>query len=325
MAILMRTNAQVAAFEMACRGAQVPYRLAGARPLLDDPGIQAMVRDLGRRKGELFEVVAADLAALARCREGDEPEGRPMAARTLTGLASEYERMENRPTVDSFLSWLGPATSSDRTDEGPPGVTISTFHRAKGLEWQAVWVTGLEEGLVPIIHARTDDAEAEERRLLYVALTRAGEELHCSWARERTFGERLVPRGPSPWLAAIAGPDSGHEPQVVTPEAQWRQRLAAQRDHLAGCRRPGSGLRGGPGAAADPGVVDALRAWRAGASRAAGVPAHVVLHDATLAAVAARQPQSTEDLLAVPGLGPVKVARYGSVLLDLVAAHRATA
>jgi DNA helicase-2/ATP-dependent DNA helicase PcrA len=208
-------------------------------------------------------------------------------------------------------------------DDGPPGVTISTFHRAKGLEWEAVWVSGLEEGLVPIVHALTRDAQTEERRLLYVALTRAGEELHCSWARERTFGERPIPRNPSPWLAAIGGASGDNDP-AAAPEGHWRERLAAQRDLLAGCRRPGSGLRGAMAASADPGVVDALRTWRAGASRAAGVPAHVLLHDATLAAVAVLRPGSAEELLAVPGLGPVKVARYGSVLLDLVANHRAT-
>jgi DNA helicase-2/ATP-dependent DNA helicase PcrA len=234
--------------------------------------------------------------------------------------------VEGCPTVDGFLSWLGPATSSDRRDAGPAGVTISTFHRAKGLEWEAVWVTGLEEGLVPIVHAQTAEAETEERRLLYVALTRAARELHCSWARQRNFGVRPVPRHASPWLAAIAGQRLGDDRTGVTPEDQWRQRLAAQRDRLAGCRRPRSDHAGRQvSGSVDPAVIDALRSWRAAASRAAGVPAHVVLHDATLAAVAALQPATAEELLAVPGLGPVKVARYGAVLLDLVATHQASA
>jgi superfamily II DNA helicase RecQ len=101
--------------------------------------------------------------------------------------------------------------------------------------------------------------------------------------------------------------------------------MAAQRTRLAGCHRPESSLRDAQLAAADPAVVEALRAWRAAAARVAGVPAHVVLHDATLAAVAARRPATSEELLGVPGLGAVKVSRYGAVLLDLVAAHRASA
>ncbi len=250
------------------------------------------------------------------------------------GLAADYQALVPRPTVDGFLSWVGPATSRDRLDEGPPGVTISTFHRAKGLEWDVVWVAGLEDGLVPIVHAHTAEAELEERRLLYVALTRAGQELHCSWARERLFGERLVGRAASPWLAAIGGQSPTEDRPALTADGEWKARLAAQREQLAACRRPGSerhrspgssGLSGSSGGTGEPGVIDALRAWRAGTSRAHGVPAHVVLHDATLAAVAALRPATSEELLAVPGLGPVKVARYGAVLLDLVAAHRASA
>jgi DNA helicase-2/ATP-dependent DNA helicase PcrA len=326
LAILVRTNAQVAAFEVAFRAAQVPYRLAGDRPLLDDPDIQALLTEVSGRRGEPFAFVASDLARLANDGgpQGEEP-GRQAAARSLAGLASDFERMEIRPTIAAFVSWLGPATSRDRADRGQAGVTISTFHRAKGLEWQAVWVAGLEDGLVPISHAQTPDAEMEERRLLYVALSRAGDELHCSWARERTFGERRVPRNPSPWLAGMAGPGARGDGAPHAPDGEWRTRLAAQRDRLAGCRRPGSTLRDAQMAAADPGVVEALRTWRAAAARVAGVPAHVVLHDATLAAVAAKRPSTAEELLGVPGLGAVKVSRYGAVLLDLVAAHRASA
>ena len=65
-------------------------------------------------------------------------------------------------------------------------------------------------------------------------------------------------------------------------------------------------------------MVGALQAWRASAARAAGIPAYVILHDATLAALASRRPQTTEELLAVPGLGPVKAARYGATLLSLL-------
>jgi len=84
-------------------------------------------------------------------------------------------------------------------------VELATFHRAKGLEWESVCVIGIEAGYVPIVHAATADALGEERRLLYVALTRASEQLHCSWARRRrTNGGRRVDREPSPWLAAVA-------------------------------------------------------------------------------------------------------------------------
>ena len=84
-------------------------------------------------------------------------------------------------------------------------VELATFHRAKGLQWASVCVVGLEDGFVPIVHAQSSESRAEERRLVYVALTRATRDLHCSWARVRRMGGgRRTERQPSPWLAAVA-------------------------------------------------------------------------------------------------------------------------
>ena len=115
-------------------------------------------------------------------------------------------------------------------DEGP-AVELATFHRAKGLEWTAVWVVGLEEGFVPIVHARTDAAVDEERRLLYVALTRAATELHCSWAKERRMSNgRQMERSPSPWLAAITRVARRGTGRAARPDT--RQRFAELRAGL---------------------------------------------------------------------------------------------
>ena len=83
---------------------------------------------------------------------------------------------------------------------------LSHFHRSKGLQWHTVMVIGLSEGLMPIASARTPDAVAEERRLFYVALTRAEEELWCSWSAgdgSLTAGGSTRQRSPSPWLGAV--------------------------------------------------------------------------------------------------------------------------
>ena len=90
-------------------------------------------------------------------------------------------------------------------DPGDDVVELATFHRAKGLEWRSVHVVGVEEGFVPIVYAESSEARDEERRLLYVALTRASRDLHCSWARSRRMANgRQMDRQPSPWLAAVA-------------------------------------------------------------------------------------------------------------------------
>jgi DNA helicase-2/ATP-dependent DNA helicase PcrA len=100
-----------------------------------------------------------------------------------------------------------PATvSTAGRGEAGGAVELATFHRAKGLEWEVVHVVGLEAGFVPIVHATTSDALAEERRLLYVALTRASRVLECSWAESRTMGSgRAMDRRPSPWVEDLAG------------------------------------------------------------------------------------------------------------------------
>jgi superfamily II DNA helicase RecQ len=154
-----------------------------------------------------------------------------------------------------------------------------------------------------------------------VALTRAGREVHCSWARQRTFGTRPVPRDASPWLELVRGGTSGagQAGAGARPE-QWRGKLRDQRRQLHDESRR---RRSGPALAAgwpdpDPDVVSTLRTWRAETARAAGIPAYVVFHDVTLTALASLRPRTTQQLLEVPGLGPVKAGRYGPTLLSLL-------
>ncbi len=128
--------------------------------------------------------------------------------------------------------WKRPEAQEDRDR-----VVLTTFHRAKGLQWPTVIVLGLGAGLMPIASAQTPAAVDEERRLLYVALTRSEEELWCSWYEDAGSGARGG-RGPSPWLAAIertitelekeAAPTAAEE--VSLRVAELRRRLAEGAD-----------------------------------------------------------------------------------------------
>jgi len=113
-------------------------------------------------------------------------------------------------------------------------VVLTTFHRAKGLQWPTVIVLGLREGLMPIASAQTAAAVEEERRLLYVALTRSEEELWCSWS-ERSGGEASgATRGPSPWLAPIEQAIAELEKEVApTAAAEVSAHVAELRRRLA--------------------------------------------------------------------------------------------
>ncbi len=329
LAVLARTNAQAAVLQPALRHAGIPYRLAGGASLLHQPMVRAAMDSMRRQAHLPLRLVVADLAAEEVGDNGDGDEG--MAA--LVALAGELCRLDPSATAGVFVSWLPAAAGDD--DPGRDGaVTISSFHRAKGLEWTAVWVCGLEQGLVPLCHPAGGGVdEEEERRLLYVAVTRAQQELHCSWAQTRSFGARLVRREASPWLPAIEAAAVSSYPLDRADPCVWRERFAHQRRMLAGGPAPGMkapaagpGGRRRPGVGgADPLVVAELRAWRGQRARAGGVPAHVILHDRTLEALAALRPVDEEALLTVPGMGPIKAARFGAQLLSLLGAHRTSA
>jgi superfamily I DNA/RNA helicase len=91
-------------------------------------------------------------------------------------------------------------------------MSVMTIHRAKGLEFDHVWIAGLEERLLPHGRSIREGAEPEERRLAYVAVTRARRTLHVSWSRERDGRERE----PSRYLAAVCMPSGGRAGQTVS-------------------------------------------------------------------------------------------------------------
>ena len=321
LAVLARTNAQLVIIEEALRAAGIPYRVRGGSPFLDRPEVSEAITALRRRPGTFAERVSwlqdvvledDDSTPAAAERRGNLHE--------LVRLAAEYTSAGGAATVEGFTGWLDATLRADDGATPTDGVDLATFHAAKGLEWPIVFLVGLERGLVPIGHAKTADAEAEERRLLYVAVTRAEQELHFSWARERTFGARALKRAPSPWLDDISTTLKALQ-QGVRP-VDLRARIAAERLRLRST--DGGRTKAAVGADADPAVLDALKAWRRSAAKAAGVPAYVIFHDTTLAAVAEAQPRSREALLKLPGLGPVKAARYGDDLLRVVAEAQAS-
>jgi len=152
----------------------------------------------------------------------------------LSQLADEHAVEEPGANVGGFLAWVAATTADGATSETDPdadSVELSTFHRAKGLEWPAVALIGLEDGLVPISYATSPAAQAEERRLLYVAVTRAEEHLWCSWARERESAGRSWTCRPSPFLAAIEAASPGtavsDRPAFAAQMASLRERLPA--------------------------------------------------------------------------------------------------
>jgi DNA helicase-2/ATP-dependent DNA helicase PcrA len=326
VAVLARTNAQLVLFQEALRAARVPYRVRGAAAFLDQPEVADAVAGLRRRgPATLLSATLPDLDETAQAAGGDGPpdaaEERKGRLEALARLAREHVAADPGTSVGSFVGWLSARLAAEEPHAMADAIELATFHAAKGLEWPVVHLVGLEQGLVPIGRADTPEARAEERRLLYVAVTRAERELHCSWAERRTFGARTMARSPSPWLGTIEAAVQALEPG--RDQVDWRGFVAHGRARLRAADI-GRAPAWRAGDSADPGMLQALRSWRAGAARAWGVPAFVVCHDTTLAAVAEARPRDRSSLLALPGMGPVKAERYGDELLAVVAAHAST-
>jgi DNA helicase II / ATP-dependent DNA helicase PcrA len=303
VAVLFRVNAQSEVYERALADAGVPYVLRGGVRFFDRTEIReallllrAAVRSA--ESGEKLADLVRDVLSALSWSAGSAPAGGAARERweslaALVGVAEELAAVQPDAGLGDFLAELEQRAAAQHAPT-VQGVTLASLHAAKGLEWDAVFLVGLVEGTVPIQYAVTDEQVAEERRLLYVGVTRARESVALSWALSRAPGGRRTRRR-TRFLHGIA------------PEA------AAGR--VAPVRRRGAvELPDG----ADTELFGRLRAWRSARAEAQKVPAYVVFTDATLAELAVRQPADVPDLVAVPGIGQSKLDRYGEDVLAIV-------
>ncbi len=158
---------------------------------------------------ELVKEVAERTGYLARLRQeakagSIDAEARMENVKELITVAQEFEAREPNPDLPSFLHHLSLMTDIDTWDRHANAVTLMTLHSAKGLEFPVVFITGMEEGLLPHRKAFYDEAEMEEeRRLCYVGITRAKERLFLTYAWRRTIMGATFTAHPSRFLLDI--------------------------------------------------------------------------------------------------------------------------
>lgn len=120
----------------------------------------------------------------------------------ILNFAENYQRKSKKPTLTDFLEKLSldETDRKDKDDDGGDSVTLMTLHSAKGLEFRRVFLVGVEEGILPHARAAAEDNVDEERRLMYVGVTRAQHELSISYCAARAKFGKLVPCHPSRFL-----------------------------------------------------------------------------------------------------------------------------
>jgi DNA helicase II / ATP-dependent DNA helicase PcrA len=341
IAVLFRINAQSETFEQALAEAGVPYVLRGGERFFERPEVREAVFLLrGAARGEqpdegtLADVVRSVLAAVGFGPV--PPSGSGVARDRWESLAALVRLAEERagaePAESTLADFVADLEERASLQHAPvvDGVTLASLHAAKGLEWDAVFLIGLVDGTLPIVYAETTAQVDEERRLLYVGITRARRYLALSWAAARSPGGRAS-RRPSRFLDDLRSATGGGSAQ---PGAA-RSPLAAKsaRDRVERCRVCQKLLTSGAarklGRCTDcPGSVDEelferLRAWRLERSKELKQPAFCVFTDATLTRIAEVRPQTTQELATIGGVGPAKLTAYAADVLELCSAANA--
>jgi DNA helicase-2/ATP-dependent DNA helicase PcrA len=287
MSIICRTNARLADFEEVLHEASLPFqgsslleREAARRllRLIEGDGsteVAARVRLLAEEAG-LLPALPERLGERELTRQGD--------LNRLVRLAEDFD--DRARSCADFAGEL--RRRFDPGGESARGVHLLTYHRAKGLEFEAVFLPRLNDRELPSRLARGGEERSEERRLLYVGITRSKQSLALTWsARPSAFLAELGVQTAQP---AAAPPRVSGAPPIVAGEPE-------------------------------EGLYRALSVWRLARARLEDVPAYIVFHNRVLAAIAGARPRSRAELAAVPGVGPAKLERYGDDVLEVVAAE----
>ncbi|MCD9594897.1 ATP-dependent DNA helicase UvrD2 [Streptomyces sp. 8ZJF_21] len=351
IAVLYRVNAQSELYEQALADAQVPYQLRGAERFFERPEVrEAGLLLRGAARGGSADPALADVDIPSQVRAvlgtrgwTPEPPAGSGAVRdrweslaALVRLAEDFAASRPGATLSDLVAELDERAAAQHAPT-VEGVTLASLHAAKGLEWDAVFLVGLTEGMMPITYAKTEQQIEEERRLLYVGVTRARRHLTLSWALSRAPGGRasrrptrflngLRPGSQAMGAARTPGGSGGIERGAAAPGGGGPVRRRRGPVHCRVCGRALTDAgemklmrcEGCP-SELDEALYERLRDWRAEQAGLLGQPAYCVFTDKTLLAIAEAVPGTESELTRISGVGRRKLDRFGADVLALCA------
>ncbi|SOC55635.1 ATP-dependent DNA helicase, Rep family [Ornithinimicrobium cerasi] len=336
IAVLYRTNSQSEVLESALARADVPYLVRGGERFFSRPEVRSAVLllrgaarsdDVTRPLGEVVRDVLSGAGWGPHPPEGGgATRERWESLQALALLADDLARTSPTARVPELVGELD-RRAAEQHAPTVEGITLASLHAAKGLEWDVVLLVGCSEGLLPITLADTPERVEEERRLLYVGITRARERLALSWAGSRSPGARST-RTVSRFLAPAAGVLGAGAERTDRPR-RGRSRSGSTTSRVPRtCRTCGAILHGAAERKVgrcgqcpptyDESVFEALRQWRKETASTAAVPAYVVFTDATLTAIAEAMPLDGVALQQISGVGERKIEKYGQDVLRIL-------
>ncbi len=342
IAVLMRTNGQSEALESALAGADVPYLVRGGERFFARAEVRRGVVLLrGAARSDDGSVPLPDLVREVLAGAGYTPvapsSGGAVRERweSLTALATLADDLVVASPQARVADLVRDLDERIAAQHAPAvqGVTLATLHAAKGLEWDTVFLVGCSDGFIPITMAEGAAAIEEERRLLYVGVTRARRDLRLSWSAARNPGGRAS-RRPSRFLdvaASVLGEGARSAPAggAGGGAAKGKKSTATRRSTPATCRvcrvelttaaQRKVGRCDDCPPTYDEATFESLRTWRLAVARAQSVPAYVVFTDATLTAIAETMPGSLPALARISGVGARKLDAHGGAVLEVLA------
>ncbi len=327
IAVLVRLNALTVALERAFDQLSVPYVMRGATKFFDRREVKQVLLALRAESYSHQEQSLTDVVTEAATRFGwsahpgsqsAEAKSTWEALSALVALARDVESADPTASIVDFFEEVARLTLAQH-EPVAEAVTIATIHAAKGLEWDTVFLPGLSETVMPYFMASTEAEVAEERRLMYVAMTRAKTSLHLSWPASRS-GQSLAP---SRFLGELGA-------EVTAPVAQSRVRARAMAPEmrLLNCRSCGKGLisaletsvmrcRTCPAPNVEARVA-MLKAWRDDYAARTELLPWLVLTEASMTAMAEVAPKTQRGLLHIQGMTELKFEEFGQELLDVI-------